>query len=305
MTEADKRFRVGTVGLILQSISFTVTVPLWLMLHILTSPVSKPFPGSHANSVLLVPRLDLQILPVSVLLGFGVPSMLMALPSPRYVTSYWHQIFIALWQPFPLWTVIIHASLRRLFKAIGSVFSRRGQNETPVPMGTSYLSRVRYVYIFVIGFCMLTQIPVLLLTLLPPSMLKEKSPVLIRLSKITFTAVFVPYFPAPAHQVRSLSEGVLTFLQWDVYIGSTAMLLWTALLYRNAKIERKLSIDWTRNPPTYGELLLGETSTGKIAWKKVLLKIGFWGLLSGPTGAMAVLLWERDAIVRQKIKRGV
>jgi hypothetical protein len=57
---------IGAAGFWVQNISFTVTVPLYLLLHILTSPVAKSSP--KINSV-AVSSLDLRLLPISVTLG--------------------------------------------------------------------------------------------------------------------------------------------------------------------------------------------------------------------------------------------
>ena len=82
-------------------------------------------------------------------------------------------------------------------------------------------------------------------------------PELVSLAKCNFMDVFLPYFPLPSQQVSNLSTGVLTFLQWDLHVGSAAILLWAVLLHRNATTEpmiggRKASL------PMYKELLAGE-----------------------------------------------
>ncbi|KAH6702038.1 hypothetical protein BKA61DRAFT_561324 [Leptodontidium sp. MPI-SDFR-AT-0119] len=300
---------VGTFGLIFQNISYTVTVPIWLFIHLLTSPVSKPFPGTHANSVLLISPWDLRILPASIILSFLVPSILMGLDAPNVVSTLTHQRFIALWQPFPLWTVLIHVFLRSTLQTLSStLFSSTTKTSTTsrpkTPLGATYLSNAKHVYRFILTLCLITHLPILILSSLPPSLIPSTLPTLRAMSAQSPLDIYIPYLPLPSHQVSSLEEGVHTFLIWDMYIGSFAFLLWGILLYRNATTEKAI-VDPNTSLPIYRELLLGERIGDGMAWRKLAGKVVMWCILAGPIGALAVLLWERDAIVRQKIKQGI
>jgi hypothetical protein len=254
-----------------------VTVPLWLFLHVLTSPVAKPFPGSHSSSVLLISKLDLGILPLAVILGYIVPSVLMALPS-SVVSPVEHQQYIALWQPFPVWCIAFHMSIRYLCNMVAGSKDTANKGQQTA-LGRSYLNSARNVYRFIIGLCLITHLPALAITLLPPSAFSNAAPWLQNLSTADFASVYLPYFPTLTHQVPSFAAGVHAFLQWDMYIGAGAMLLWSVLLHWN-------------------------TATEKTA-VELLGKIGFWTLLAGPSGALAMVLWERDEIVKEKTKQGI
>ena len=167
---------IGIVGLVMQNITYTITTPLWLFAHLLTSPVSKPFPGTHANSVLLISSLDLKILPIAITLSYLVPSILMALPS-EYVTIEKHQMLLALWQVFPLLTVIIHRILYFATNRLSNYFFPVDPNNRPtIPLGTSYLHNAKHVYRFVLTLCITTHLPILFLTLFPASFLPSFSP---------------------------------------------------------------------------------------------------------------------------------
>lgn len=264
-------------GLILQNITFAATIPIYLFIHLLTSPVASLFPGKHASSVLLVSSADLEILPFSMILGYIVPSVLMALPAPSIVSPTLHQQFIALWQPFPLWTAIIQFSA----KIIYPVFAK--SNNQADSLGKSYLSAAKYTYGFVLVFCIITHLPVLAITALPPSTFENSAAELIRLSQSDLYGVYVPHLPVLGLKFSSLAEGVQNFLVWDLYVGLTAVLLWTTLMYRNATVA---TANW-------------------LSWPKLVFKIIAWSLVSGPMGAAAILLWERDAIVSQKVKHSI
>jgi hypothetical protein len=130
------------------------------------------------------------------------------------------------------------------------------------------------------------------------------APTLAFLGSNSIIDVFVPYFPLRSYQVSTLAEGVHTFLLWDLYIGEAAFLLWALFLYRNATTERSI-VDTKGSLPVYKEILVGSKSEDMTLWKKVLGTMTMWTLISGPMGALTILLWERDTIVRQKIKQGL
>ncbi|KAL2074989.1 hypothetical protein VTL71DRAFT_8769 [Oculimacula yallundae] len=301
---------VGTAGLILQNISYTVAVPIWLLIHLLTSPVSKPYPGTHSNTVLLISNLDLRLIPFSITLGYIVPTLLMLLNSPSVVSPTTLQRLIAFWQPFPLWTVLSHTALRTIVQIFTSTFSTSTNptslsSRSKAPPGTTYLSNARHVYRFILSLCMATHLPVLILSLLPSTLVPASTfPRLHTMSLSSPLDVYIPYFPSLSYEVSTLAEGVHNFLIWDVWVGSFAFLLWGILLYRNATTE-KAELDPNTSLPIYKELLLGERIMGGMVWRKLAAKVALWCVLAGPIGALAVLLWERDAIVRQKIKQGV
>ena len=202
----------------------------------------------------------------------------MALPAPIVVSPNLHQQFIALWQPFPLWTALIQWTIKFLF----TIFSKPTANQTN-SLGASYLKAAKYTYGFVIVFCIITHLPVLAIAALPPSTFENSAAELIRLSQSDLLGVYVPHPPVYGVKLASLAEGVQNFLVWDLYIGLTSVLLWATLLYRNATA----------------------TTESWLSWPKLVFKILIWTLVSGPMGAAAILLWERDAIVGEKAKKGI
>ena len=284
-------YSVGIVGFILQNITFTVTVPLWLFLHVLTSPVARTFPGSHASNALLISPLDLDTLPLTLILGYMVPSVLMALPTPSILSPVEHQNYIALWQPFPVWCVIIQTCIRYVVTTVTGDSKEDGPQKA---LETSYLNSAKRVYAFIICLCVITHLPVLLLAILPWFVFPDSAPHLQNLAENSFSSIYVPYFPTLAYQIPSFAAGVHTFLQWDLYIGGMAMLVWGIFLHRIAAADTSL--------PSHKETEVVQKET---TWGHLAKKLGFWILLAGPSGALAVLLWERDTIVRQKKKQGI
>lgn len=297
---------VATMGLIFQNISYTVTVPIWLFLHLLTSPVARPIPGVRANQALLIDRWDLLVLPYSIALGFLLPTMLMGVDHPRVVSPRAHQQWIAFWQPFPLWTVMAHSLLRPPARWLSSLLHGAAPHprRAPAAPGESYLSRAKHVYRCVLILCIITHVPTLLLALLPPRAVPASMPQLAALASHSLSSVYAPGFPPTSSRVSSLAEGVHTFLAWDAHVGSLALLCWAILLHRNATTEKSV-VDPDGSLPTHEGLLLAESTGDGMAGRRLLGRLAMWTVAGGPIAAVAVLLWERDAIVRQKIKQGM
>lgn len=230
----------------------------------------------------------------------------MGLPAPEKVEPETHQNLIALWQAFPVLTVVLHCVFRSTFQFVARRLPWRNNEKRPqIHQGNSYLANAKHVYRFALALCISTHIPILIITLLPARICSLLHPKLALLGHSTFFAVYVPYLPIPLdRQVTSLAEGVHTFLLWDLHIGSIAFLLWAVLLHRNATTEKAI-VDPNTSLPISRELLLsrGDREGGEL--RKRSTKIAMWTVLSGPIGAVTVLLWERDTIVRQKIKQGM
>jgi hypothetical protein len=269
-------------GLILQNITFAVTIPIYLFIHLLTSPVASSFPGKYASSVLRVSPVDLAILPFSITLGYIAPSILMALPAPLVVSPNLHQQLIALWQPFPLWTTLIQWFLEFVYLLFSGESSKPAASKAD-SLGASYLKAAKYPYLFVVVFCAITHLPVLAISALSPSFFENAPAEIIRLSQSDLYGVYVPRAPIYGLKLGSLAEGIQHFLVWDLYIGLTSVLLWSILLYRNAT----------------------STTASWLSLPALVIKTLILTLVSGPMGAAAILLWERDAIVGEKTKQGV
>jgi len=295
---------ITVTGIFCQVFSANNTVPLYLLLHLLTSPVAKAFPGSYANSVLLISPWDLRILPISISLGYVVPTIAMALPFPSKLSNVTHQHLIALWQAFPIWTTIIHITLRSCCTFARDKLVRKTSEMPSIALGTSYLNEAGHVYRFILMLCMITHIPIMLVTLIPSWVYPESAQRIIALSQNGFFDVYLSGFPRFDYQIPSLAAGVHRFLQWDLYGSAGACLVWAVYLYQNATVEKKI-VDPNTGLPKYGELMSGETVRRHTVFRKLFFKIILWTIVAGPMGATTVLLWDRDAIVRQKTKQGI
>ena len=272
--------RTGTYGIIYQLVSWTLATPLWLVLHLFTSPVASLTAASpaSASSELLVDLWDLAVLPLVVVLtffGMGVP-----MAFPWLFSAHTHYLFTAFWQPFPLWHSILQPVARRVARLFGGP-----ADSTKEPK--AYLVQVKAVYGFVVLLSVAAQVSVLQLAFAPASVresLVQTVPALASFAKssVSFSSIFVPlgtpWNPPTVADPASIVSGELAplavfLLHYDMYFGCGALVLWALYLHRNA---------------------VSRVSTLQTAAKTV-----WWFALGGFAAAAATLLWERDSIVEE------
>ncbi|KAK7755686.1 hypothetical protein SLS62_002297 [Diatrype stigma] len=273
----------GTAGLLVQTCSWTITVPLWLILHLFTSPVAKLAPSSPSPSALLVDLWDLAVLPLAITLTFITPALPMLLPS--HFGAWAHYAATALWQPFPLWHSLAQSGLSRVARFVERT---QGSPSRSPADHQAYLAQARSVYGFVTMLSVAAQVTVLQVVLAPPAVresLARTYPSLRAYAApdVTFASVFVPRGAPPVVDPAALASGDLAgpavyFFQYDMYFGCGAMLLWALHLHRNA--------------------LRGRAATSSAnAPLRVAARVAWWFALGGFAGALSTLLWERDVVV--------
>ncbi|OTA97651.1 hypothetical protein M434DRAFT_391584 [Hypoxylon sp. CO27-5] len=280
---------VGTVGLIFQGMTWTFTVPLYLALHLFTSPISKlgskdkKTVGDTARQSLFVYLWDLALIPMAVTLGLIVPTVIMSMPSLLNQTADTHYSWIAFWQAFPLWTVLIQDILHNACYYLLGSLSPQDSKGKPTTPGDGFMGAVAGVYQYALTISVVSHVPVLLISVLPDSLRSALASAFPKyaplLSQITFARTFVPYpLSAPptidpaAYGPGDLAPLTVNFLQYDLYTGNLALLLWA--------------------------LYLHATTAGHSLGRTLRLTL-FWTLVGGPSGAVVALLWDRDEIVKE------
>ncbi|KAI2464703.1 hypothetical protein F4781DRAFT_436167 [Annulohypoxylon bovei var. microspora] len=280
---------VGTAGLIFQNLTWTFVVPLYLVVHLFTSPIAKlgdkdaKSRGDAARQSLFVYLWDLALLPIAVTMGLVVPTIVMSMPSILHQTAATHYNWIAFWQAFPLWTVLILDVLHNAcYYLLGSLTLQDSQGKPTTP-GNGFIVAVSGVYQFGLTISAVTHIPILLVSVLPTSFRSTLASAIPKyaslFSQVTFVRTFVPYsISSPptldpfAYGPGDLAPLVINFLQYDLYTGNTAILLWA--------------------------LYLHVTTSGRSLGKSLGTTV-FWTLVSGPSGAALALLWDRDELVKE------
>ncbi|EON68662.1 hypothetical protein W97_07920 [Coniosporium apollinis CBS 100218] len=223
--------------------------------------VRWPGNGAPSKDALLIRPLDLRVLPFSVFLGYILPSVSMALPSPGIVSFRTQQAVISVWTFFPVWVGAIHAILSRVAVSLGMAGAARS------PQAHLVNARVLYAITIVVT----TVVHVAIVTL--------------SLSTVLFPALYTPstlaafapahlLFPTASGIVASIGEGVLNFMLLDQYIGYGSTLLWAAVLHWDSL--QRLSV-------------LQVIGAGMISICGCLV--------CGPASVAVGLVWARDEVV--------
>jgi hypothetical protein len=277
---------IGTVGLVFQNLTWTFTVPLYLALHLVTSPVARlrNGDGDGARRSLFVYLWDLALLPMAVTLTFVVPGIFMSMPRLFDQEAATHYKWIAAWQPFPALNVVGLAFLHyACYYTLGSLQPVDEENEPTTP-GHGYMVAVRGVYEFALALCASTHLPVVLATLMPRAgrdFLSHAFPYYAPVFQtLSFAKTFVPrpWYDPPSVDPAAYRSGDLAplahhFLHYDFYVGTAALLLWSMYLHQRT----------VKNPDLV----------------KMLKTAGFWSLVAGPAAACIILNWERDAVTEE------
>ncbi|KAI0118794.1 hypothetical protein GGR51DRAFT_545336 [Nemania sp. FL0031] len=288
---------IGVVGLVFQNLTLTFTVPLYLALHLLTSPVARlrNGDGDGARRNLFVYLWDLALLPMAVTLTFIVPAIFMSMPRLFDQTAATHYKWIAVWQPFPVTTVLALGFLHyACYYALGSLSPVDEENQ-PTTHGHGYMVAVRGVYEFTLALCGATHVPIMALMLMPAAgreFLSHAFPYYAPVFRsLSFSQAFFPHpwYAGPTIDPATYQSGDLAvlaqhFLHYDFYVGTLPVLLWSMYLYQRT----------VKNPSV----------------TKMLGRMGFWFLVGGPAAAAIILNWDRDAVteegeeeLREKIER--
>ena len=302
------------MALVLQPLGFATFIPVYLAIHLLTSPIALPFPGTHASSVLLVDSYDLFIIPLSVTYGLGLSSAMMAVPSSTF--SPWiHYLGILTWRFFPVWTFALQATMSRCYRGVWRTVA--GDKPQTASRGLMYLNSARFVFFFVQAACVLVHVSCLAWAVLPenllsflPNWLGHWEEIYKGLFSATTLGVFLPESPLNPPTADPTDRAALMrlagfVLRWDMYSGFGALLVWAAFLYLNAGAERVLGGRAIAHLPIYKGVVEGRLESE--AWNRTRLAgaVAGWCVLGGPVAATAWLLKERDGIVRDKFKMGV
>jgi hypothetical protein len=273
--EAARYCNKGTVlafvavwGLLVQNLSFAATIPLYLALHLGISRGVKP-----EISAIMAPAADLAALPPAMFLGFIVPSVLLALPAPAYMTYDQKQIVNAVWQVFPLTVAILQRILSRVLTWVYVSLA---------PFHQDYKITRRLLHFVYASAALMAATSHIAAVTLP--LVYDIMPDLFHpyLQSISFRSTFVPVMAPLGYNstatVATIGAGAHLFLQYDEILSSAALLLWASYVHICA---------WEQ-----------------VNWVNArVLSIAIVGLVvaMGPVGAAVVLLWVRDEeVLRNK-----
>ena len=208
-------------GLAIQMGTLAVFMPIHLAIHLSTSPTVSS--RKVADFAVNIPRM--MSLPLSLLIGFLVPAVALALPAPSVLTYAQKQTWLAAWQVFP---VLMEISQESLSMAVPLIWGSRLPTNQKSKDSNISIRALRMAYTFALAFAGVTRI----------------ATISISLSSKLFPAIFAPEFrgifnpsnvflPAsllPSKKMTFVGEGALQLLQYDEICGSLALVIWSAAL---------------------------------------------------------------------------
>ena len=247
-------------------IGYACVAPLWFAFHLWTSStVTNP----KDYQLFVDSPIKIALVPLSILTGFGLPSLLMSLPAPNLISFELKQTFTGIQQGWSIWIGLTQLTLT----SIALTVDQRASILTEKDKKLKTVHYLKLAYTFAIlssagshlGALSVTGIAYLFPGLFSAKYAEQLQP----------QRVFVPVVPFGGPQVKTLADGALPFLQWDIIVGVSAALLWALTLHSSVRQEKATS----------AQTLFG---TIKVALSTALL---------GPCGSAAIAVWSRDALV--------
>lgn len=258
--------RTTLFGLGVAIVGYACVAPLWFALHLWISPtVNKP----QDYQLYVGSPIKIALVPISIMVGFGLPSVLMCLPAPNLVSFETKQTWTAIQQGWSIWIGITYSILTRI--ALNR--DQRASILTEADKKAKSIKYLRQAYAFAILSSAGSHLAAFSLSLLAFAF-----PVLFSstyLPQLQPERIFVPVVPFGQPEVKTLADGALWFLQWDIVVGVAATLLWGLTLRTTAKHEQV----------TLAKVVIGAIKTGATV------------LFLGPCGTAAVAVWGRDELV--------
>lgn len=260
-------------GILMQNYAFGVIIPLYLLIHLSTSPtVSSNDPNDFH-----IDLPNLSSIPFSMAIGYILPTVLAALPSPSVISFDRKQSFLAIWQMFPLWVQLLQLALPCLIVTFYPLLSRKPLSPRP---GRQELGALRGAYVFMLTIAASTHIATL--TLLFTSTFFPALFATPFIGVFNPANVFWPVTISVSHQMSSIGSGAMLMIQYDEIIGSVAVVLWALFLLTTA-LHRSAS-------------QAGIAGSTTAAWAVVFDLVTFTALV-GPLGYAVVAIWGRDELV--------
>ncbi|KAL8728089.1 MAG: hypothetical protein Q9166_005614 [cf. Caloplaca sp. 2 TL-2023] len=247
-----------SLGPLMQNAAFAVVIPIYLAIHLSTSPTVS----SRKRSDFFADPTQFITVPYAVAIGLVLPTILLALPAPSIISHERKQLFMAIWQAFPLWTGMLQTVMSLLRQSVMDHAANDMAKKDTV-------GSMRTVYAFMLIVAVVTRLStwtILDLSVILPSIFDPKIVHLLNPS-----AVLRPASVAPSVKMPSIAAGSLQFLQYDEMIGAFAMVVWSSALYISA-MERK----------------------GLAGWAALLVKGVLIEALAGPQGFAVAVVWARD-----------
>ncbi|KAL8875069.1 MAG: hypothetical protein Q9198_006521 [Flavoplaca austrocitrina] len=262
------RLFVPTLWLLLfQAYAIGCTGFLWALAYTASSPTtSGSMTLNKLQSVSLAsPQMILSILP-ALALGYLLPAILMALPSPKLVSNDFQQLAVVFWNVFPLLVL----GFLQIFGTIIPMLTRQPKNRS-ASSPDNHLRCVRFVSLTSLMLSAALHVAIVagsISTLLFPALFSPKY-----VTELGPASLFLP--PVSIDRGDSVGAGFRSFFLWDQAAGYPVMIMVMVMQLRTANVSRGVSIGWAK---AIGSAML-------------------ISLVAGPGSACLALSWWRDEIL--------
>lgn len=260
---AESCVSINVLGFLAQNLTFACTLPLYLLLHLGTSPSASPVSGLG----LRVDTSEVVIILSSVLLGFVLPAVLMCLPAPSIITLTSKQNAMALWQIFPINFSILKFALTFVSAGFGSSVHQNHQDPQ------SKLRGLRLGYITAFTLAATTRVSafgIIGLNTLFPNLFQPTHRGALSLSQVLGIVAVTP-----AYKPSTIGEATFLLIQYDELWSGLALAIWASTLY--LEVFPKVR-SW--------DSLLSLALTSFALW-----------VTSGFAGLAIAAIWRRDEII--------
>ena len=211
-------------------------------------------------------------MPISFLLGYVVPIILMALPAPQMVSYRFKHTATGWYQQWHLIIAFIHYTVVWLSNVLHPEGIRRQDGPQKDAVQTLNLLWLVYGLAFTLAVIpYYTTMVLSLSSMFAPAMFDSQ-----RVKYLHPKQIFVPTLPRNGRKVKDLKQGFKWLIQWDFILGTVACTVWALAMRRNAL-----------NVQNSGEESLYTTSRNAIAYF----------LMGGPVAIPVGFMWERDRVV--------
>jgi hypothetical protein len=257
--------RTGTFGAIFQAVTITIVAPVYLIIQVLQASSNAP------EETLLVHPSDLDLLPLSAILTYIVPTIGLCLPILNLLSDKAKLVVVAFWQPFPLYHTIIRGISQALHRR--KHLDAKERSRVYLPHCRQALQRSNWIMAILavtVHISVMITIAVSNITHLVTQVSGHHILALTSLKRPPTMAMLYP--PVTLKESREI---VVSFLRWDVYCTCISMLIWAT--YHRYKVQSSSSV-----------LIL-------------TIKALLYSLVGGPIFPALMFIWERDEIVLDMI----
>ncbi|KAF3278756.1 hypothetical protein TWF173_002134 [Orbilia oligospora] len=258
-------------GCAMQGLGYGCIMPLYGILHLYYSSASSSDKKELATSLWIKNQTLLKTLPLSIIIGYIVPSILIAIP---FASNNLHQWLVGFWQGVPVWMALLQyiaGIVSNNTQCLKTPASSSPANKTPnISTRIRELMSLQDVYRVAFDITAVTHVTTMMIIAA-----RNLCPVLFSqwgLSTLTFRDVFLPPSIFSDIGETNMATAAQNFLQYDQYVGSAAAIIWAMALCKTTRKTPMSISQW---------LLLAGEALGVT-------------LLAGPCGAVIALMWNRD-----------